>query len=67
MDFIEGLLRLMGCNAIFVVVDRLCKAAYFLAVKHPFTTKIVANPFIKEAVCLLGSFYRSFRIETRFL
>ena len=39
MDFIEGLPKAGGMNVIMVAVDRLSKYAYFITMKHHFTTK----------------------------
>ena len=39
---------------ILVVVDPLSKAAYFTALKHPFTAKSVVDVFIREVVRLHG-------------
>ena len=54
MDFIEGLPRSKGYNAILLVVDRLTKYAHFVVLKHPFTAITVARYFIQEIVRLLG-------------
>jgi len=37
MDFIEGLPDSGGKQVIFVVVDRLSKAAHFMAFHHPYS------------------------------
>jgi len=37
MDFIEGLPDSGGKQVIFVVVDRLNKAAHFMALYHPYS------------------------------
>lgn len=42
MDFIEGLPEATGKDVIFVVVDRLSKAAHFIALKHPYIALHVA-------------------------
>jgi len=47
MDFIEGLSPSNGKSTIFVVVDRLSKSAYFLALSHPYTAKMVAEKFVE--------------------
>ena len=52
MDFIEGLPKSNGYDAILVVVDRLSKYAHFSPLKHPFTAKTVVALFVKDIVRL---------------
>ena len=54
MDFIEGLPKSEGFDAILVVVDRLSKYAHFSPLKHPYSAKSVAVTFIKDIVRLHG-------------
>lgn len=54
MDFIEGLPQTHGCNAIFVIVNRLSKYAHFIAIKHPYSAAKVADIFIREVFRLHG-------------
>ena len=50
MDFIEGLPSLEGSNCILVIVDLFFKYAHFLALKHPFTARSVAQSFSLSSV-----------------
>ena len=52
MDFIEGLPRAQGKNAIRVVVDKLTRYAHFIPISHPFTAKDIADLFVREIVKL---------------
>lgn len=54
MDFIDGLRKAAKYNVIFVVVDKMSKYDDFLALKHPYTAKSVAEVFVKEVVKLHG-------------
>ena len=42
MDFIEGLPKSEGKKGIWVVVDRLSRYAYFIALAVPYSPKAVA-------------------------
>jgi len=46
MDFVEGLSKSEGNDAILVVVDKLTKFAHFLSLAHPFTAQEVAQLFL---------------------
>ncbi|KAA0062156.1 Ty3/gypsy retrotransposon protein [Cucumis melo var. makuwa] len=54
MDFIEGLPKSHGWEAILVVVDRVSKYAHFLTLKHSYTAKTVVEVFVKEVMKLHG-------------
>lgn len=48
MDFIDGLPSSFGNTIIFVVVDRLTKAAHFMPLNHPYTALSVAQIFLEN-------------------
>ncbi|KAL2243479.1 UNVERIFIED_CONTAM: Retrovirus-related Pol polyprotein from transposon 17.6, partial [Sesamum indicum] len=54
MDFIEGLPKSDGKKIIFVIVDRLTKYSYFIALKHPYTTTSIARIFFNHIYKLHG-------------
>lgn len=54
MDFIDGLPRSDNQTSIMVVVDRMSKSAHLLPLSHPYTTRSVAEKFIKSIVKLHG-------------
>lgn len=51
MDFVEGLPKSGGWDTILVVY-RLSKYAYFVALKHPFSAAAIARIFVREIVCV---------------
>ncbi|WCJ33627.1 Transposon Tf2-6 polyprotein [Euphorbia peplus] len=50
MDFILGLPKSNGYDAILVVVDRLSKYSHFVSLKHPYSAKSIAAIFVREVV-----------------
>lgn len=54
LDFITGLPKSKGYEAVLVVVDRLSKYSHFILLKHPYTAKSIAEIFVKEVVRLHG-------------
>lgn len=54
LDFITGLPKSKGYEVVLVVVDRLSKYSHFILLKHPYTTKSIAEVFMKEVVRLHG-------------
>lgn len=54
MDFIDGLPVSFGKSVILVIVDRLSKAAHFIALKHPYSAASVAQAFLDNVFKLHG-------------
>jgi hypothetical protein len=54
LDFITGLPKSKGYEAVLVAVDRLSKYSHFILLKHPYTAKSIAETFVKEIVRLHG-------------
>lgn len=54
MDFIDGLPNYQRYNNLWVVVYRLTKYSHFLPLKHTYTTKSIADSFMKNVFLLHG-------------
>ncbi|KAL4558063.1 hypothetical protein LXL04_036259 [Taraxacum kok-saghyz] len=54
LDFITGLPKSKGFEAILVVVDRLSKYCHFAPLKHLYTARSLAETFLKEIIRLHG-------------
>ncbi|KAL2252532.1 UNVERIFIED_CONTAM: hypothetical protein Sindi_0047900, partial [Sesamum indicum] len=54
MGFIEGLPSSEGKDSILVVVDRMTKYSYFIALKHPYTATSIAKVFFDNVYKLHG-------------
>lgn len=54
MDFITGLPKSNGYEAILVVVDRQSKYAHFILMKHLYSARTVTEVFAREVVWLHG-------------
>lgn len=48
MNFIERLPHSQGCNCLWMVVDMLTKYSHSTPLRYPYTTKIVAELFLKN-------------------
>jgi hypothetical protein len=50
MDFITRLPEMEGCNALWVIVDRLTEMSHFIVCKDMMTLKDLANGFMFHVV-----------------
>jgi hypothetical protein len=55
MDFIIGLPKSEGKNAIMVIVDRLTEYAHFCALSHPLKASTVSTTFMETVQKLHGN------------
>jgi hypothetical protein len=67
MDFIVGLPKSRNKSVIIVVFNDLSKYAHFCALKHPFTTFIVAKLFMENIFKLHGCLILLFFIKVQLL
>jgi len=67
MDFVEVLPKSEGYSVILVVVDKLTKFAYFISMKHPYTTVTVAHLFMDHIVNCMVYLAALLVIETKSL
>ncbi|KAL2526993.1 Serine/threonine-protein kinase AFC2 [Abeliophyllum distichum] len=54
MDFIEGLPKSKGKDAIVALVDRFTKYGHFFTLSHPFSASVVAQKFLNHIYKLHG-------------
>jgi hypothetical protein len=55
MDFIVGLPRTRACyDSIWVLEDRLTKAAHFIPVKTSYSSAVLAELYMSRIVCFHG-------------
>lgn len=54
MDFMEGLTKSNGKDAIMVIVDKLSKYGHFIALTHPYSTSQVAKVYLEYVYELQG-------------
>lgn len=54
MDFIDGLPSSSGYTAIWVMVDKLSKFAYFIPLTHPYTAKKLAQIYMEQIYKIHG-------------
>ncbi|GJV84737.1 retrotransposon-related protein [Tanacetum coccineum] len=54
LDFITGLPKSKGYDAVLVVVDRLSKYCHFVPLKHPLIARTLAEIFLREIIHLHG-------------
>jgi hypothetical protein len=55
MDFIVGLLRTqLGCDSIWVILDRLTMVAHFIPINTTYSGPQLAEWYISRIVCMHG-------------
>ena len=63
MDLVTHLPRtLRAHDAVWVIVDRLTKSTYFLAVRMTFTLEELCRLYMRDIVCYMECLYPKYRI-----